>query len=196
LSWIAVACHAVKETFLLLSLCLCFCTLFPHHTSHPSLPPGQRYAPPLEQPQLAALARLGAKKATDRKAWLEALTAPLAAAGSSQPLPVPGASAEPGAAAGNGVGSSDSSVLAGSGVEVSGLLGIVRGRVLPAPHLAYQQPECCYPGSQVRSPCVKCVGADICAAKDPASAAWHSRAGVSHSGKHHRCCECCASTFL
>jgi hypothetical protein len=116
-----------------------------------SLPPGQRHAPPLEQPQLAALARLGAKKASDRKAWLEALTAPLAAAASSTPMPVPGAAAEPGEAAGNGIGSSDSSALAGTGVEVSGLLGIVRGRVLPAPHLAYQQPECCYPGSQVRS---------------------------------------------
>uniref|UniRef100_A0A383VYD8 Piwi domain-containing protein n=1 Tax=Tetradesmus obliquus TaxID=3088 RepID=A0A383VYD8_TETOB len=114
-----------------------------------SLPPGQRYAPPLEQQQLAALARLGAKKPGDRRAWLEALTAPLAAAAAaSAPLPVPGAAAEPGSAAGNGVGGGEGSALAGSGVEVSGLLGIVRGRVLPAPHLAYQQPECCYPGSQ------------------------------------------------
>lgn len=48
------------------------------------------------------------------------------------------------------MGGGEGSALAGSGVEVSGLLGIVRGRVLPAPHLAYQQPECCYPGSQVR----------------------------------------------
>jgi hypothetical protein len=36
-----------------------------------------------------------------------------------------------------------------SGVDVSGALGVVRGRVLPPPHLAYATPECAYPGSQV-----------------------------------------------
>lgn len=118
-----------------------------------SLPVGQRYAPPLEHQQLSALARLSAKKSTDRKAWLEALTAPMAAAAATLPetptgsvaVPLPGAASEPAAAA-----CPSSSPLPGSGVEVSSLLGIVRGRVLPAPHLAYQQPECCYPGSQVR----------------------------------------------
>ena len=40
-----------------------------------------------------------------------------------------------------------------TGVDVSGALGVVRGRVLPSPHLAYATPECAYPGTQVCSGC-------------------------------------------
>lgn len=112
-----------------------------------SFPPGARYLAPLDMFQLSALARLGAKKSSDRKTWLEALMATPAAAppAGAAPVPVPGA-AEPAAA---NTGSSSLSPLPGAGVDVCGLLGIVRGRVLPAPHLAYHTPECCYPGSQV-----------------------------------------------
>ncbi|KAF8058950.1 AGO1 [Scenedesmus sp. PABB004] len=134
-----------------------------------SLPPGQRYRAPLDAAQLAALARLGAKKSTDRKAWLEAVLAPLAAAsaggggGAAPDAPAallgqgPDAAAAGAAPASPGGGGGAPSPLAVAGVEVAGGLGIVRGRVLPAPHLAYATPECCYPGSQgqwnVKTPC-------------------------------------------
>jgi hypothetical protein len=141
---------------------------------------GQRYVLPLAQQQLAALNRLSSKKAADRRTWLEGLLGPLAPNSSSlacsssatalllqqqqqlpQQLPqggfVDASGLLGGAVAGvqhsGGSGSSSSGAagpLLPSGLEVSGMLSNVRGRVLPPPHLAYSTPECAYPGSQVR----------------------------------------------
>jgi hypothetical protein len=96
-----------------------------------SLAPWQRYPAPLGAGALAALGRLGAKRPGERRAWLEAL-----AAGLGDAAGMCGAGA-PGAAAG-----------AGCPLMVSPMPAVLRGRVLPPPHLAYGTPECVFPGSQ------------------------------------------------
>jgi hypothetical protein len=131
--------------------------LLPHAPPLHSIPTGQRFKAPLDQQQQAALARLSSKKSPERKQWLEALVGPLAAA---SPPPPAGSSiiaaAEPVAPAGAAASAAAAALLSAAGVEVEGSLETARGRVLPAPHLAYQTPECCYPGSQVRkAPTVK-----------------------------------------
>lgn len=159
----------------------------PHPPTHPlqntSVPAGERFsAAPLSHQQLTALNRLaGAKKATDRRTWLEGIVGPLALATHAS---ASGNSGNSGSGSGSssvpqltaaigGLGlDSTSAAAAGSGgsaegqqqqqakgggagpvlpvgLDVSPALGVVRGRVLPPPHLAYAAPECAYPGSQV-----------------------------------------------
>jgi hypothetical protein len=120
-----------------------------------AIPAGQRYRLPLAPAQLAALNRLAAKKAGDRRLWLEGIVGPLApaAAGSTTAAtaaPLGAAAAGAAALTGGSGGTGPAGPLLPPGLEVCGVLGVVRGRVLPAPHLAYATPECAYPGSQVR----------------------------------------------
>jgi hypothetical protein len=115
---------------------------------------------PLSYQQLAALNRLSSKKASDRRAWLEGVVGPLAAAphtssnATSNTLPPAAAAAAARSPEQPPSSSSSSGPVLPTGVDVSGTLGVVRGRVLPPPHLAYATPECAYPGSQVGVTCV------------------------------------------
>jgi hypothetical protein len=167
-----------SESVRVVCCCACVCVFC-------SVPAGQRFCSPLTHQQLGGLNRLSSKKATDRRSWLEGIVGPLAAAAhtggsngsssSAAPLPaaaLPGLGLDPSAAAAAAAAGQRSPAAGGSsgpvlptGVEVSGALGMVRGRVLPPPHLAYATPECAYPGSQVGFG----VRVDVCCACQPSA---------------------------
>jgi hypothetical protein len=86
-----------------------------------AIPAGQRYRLPLAPAQLAALNRLAAKKAGDRRLWLEGIVGPLAPAAA---------------------GSTTAATAAPLGAAAAGAAALTGG--------AYATPECAYPGSQVR----------------------------------------------